>query len=100
LIPDNNNNNNTNNKYDLDEELTVRGGPSCRWGLDFRWSPRSDVAVAPRQLLFTVELCAETGGIAPVVPGEEGASLSGEEGGLLCRCDRTTANTVCVLRER
>ncbi|TNN70297.1 hypothetical protein EYF80_019511 [Liparis tanakae] len=82
----------------------ICGHANGLWGLDFRWSPRSDVAVAPRQLLFTVDLCAETGGVAPVVPGEEGACLGGEEGGLLCRCggfeDRTTANTVCVLRER
>lgn len=55
--------------------------------MDVRWrGALSGVVVAPSQILFTlaVRVVGDDGGIAPTGLGEEGASLGGDEGGVLC----------------
>ena len=55
--------------------------------MDVRWrGALSGVVVAPSQILFTlaVRVVGDAGGIAPAGLGEEGASLGGDEGGVLC----------------
>lgn len=86
-------------------KLTIWCGSSCTLGWDFRWcSSYRGVAVAPGQIVFTLAVCGvgEAGDITLTIPGEEGASLGGDEGGILCSGgsfkDRTTADTgICVI---
>lgn len=86
---------------------TVHGGSRSRWRVPaLGWCSSTlrqhgaygGVAVAPGQLLSALVVCVvgEAGGVATTLPDEEGASLGGDEGGILRGEGRTQDGTAAA----